>query len=99
MTNTTQPSDAGSVDEVEALCAELVAELREMRDTVRLYRTTIADAARYIAAGLAERLILPVTDPRGHELAAALARMGGVSAEVDTLLSLPISALRAATAR
>jgi hypothetical protein len=71
------------------LCTELVAELREMRGTVRLYHTTIADAARYLAAGLAERLILPVTDPRGHELAAALARMSGVSAEVEELLSAP----------
>ena len=32
MTNPTQPSDAGAVGEVEALCAELVAELVEMRD-------------------------------------------------------------------
>jgi hypothetical protein len=83
MTNTARPSDAGGIGEVEALCAELVAELREMRDTVRLYRETIADAARYIARGLADRLTLPVADPRGHELAAALARMGGVGAEVD----------------
>jgi hypothetical protein len=102
MANTTQPSDAGGVGEVgevEALCAELVAELRDMRDTVRFFQTTIADAARYITAGLAEQLILPMTDLRGHELAAALARMGGVSAEVDALLSVPVSALRAAVAR
>jgi hypothetical protein len=78
---------------------ELVAELREMRDTVSLYRDTIADVARYIARGLAARLTLPVSDPRGHELAAALARMGGVSAEVDALLSVPVAALRAALAR
>jgi hypothetical protein len=94
VTNTTQQPDAGAIGEVEAL----FAELREMRDTVGLYRDTIAEAARYIAAGLADRLILPVTDPRGHELASALARMGGVSAEVDALLSVPVAALRAAVA-
>jgi hypothetical protein len=99
VTNPTRPSDAGGVGEVEALCAELVAELREMRDTVSLYQTTIADAARYIARGLADRLILPVSDPHGHELAAALARMGEVSVEVEELLSVPIAALRAAVNR
>ncbi|MGH8905727.1 MAG: hypothetical protein ACRD0K_04255 [Egibacteraceae bacterium] len=99
MTNPTQQSDTGAVSEVEALCAELVAELREMRDMVKAYRDTISEAARYIAAGLADRLILPVTDPRGHELAAGLARMGGVSAEVDALLSVPVTAFRAAVAR
>jgi hypothetical protein len=99
VTNPSRPANAGGVDEVEALCAELVAELREMRDTVSLYRETIADAARYIARGLADRLILPVSDPRGHELAAALAQMSGVSAEVDALLSVPVAALRAALAR
>jgi hypothetical protein len=99
VTNTTRPSEAGGIGEIEALCAELVAELREMRDTVSLYQTTIADAARYIARSLVERLILPVSDPRGHELAAALARMGGVSAEVDALLSIPVAALRSALAR
>jgi hypothetical protein len=41
VTNTTQLSDAGDIGEVEALCAELVAELREMRDTVSLYQTTL----------------------------------------------------------
>jgi hypothetical protein len=97
--NPTQPSDAGAVGEVESLCAELVAELVEMRDTITLYRTTIGEGARYIAAGLADRLILPVTDPRGHELAAALARIGGVSAEVDALLSVPVATLRAPVTR
>jgi hypothetical protein len=47
VTNTTRPPDAGGAGEVEALCAELVAELR---DTVRLYQTTITEAARQIAA-------------------------------------------------
>jgi hypothetical protein len=64
-----------------------------MRDMVRMYRDTIAEAARYIACGLADRLILPVTDPRGYELASALARMGGVAGEVDALLAVPVATL------
>jgi hypothetical protein len=99
VTNPSRPADTGGIGEVEALCGELVAELREMRDTVSLYRDTIAEAARYIARGLADRLILPVADPRGHELAAALARMGGITAEVDALLSIPVATLHAAVGR
>jgi hypothetical protein len=99
MTNTIQQPDAGAIGEVEALCVELVAELRAMTDMLGLYRQTVADAARYIARGLADQLILPVTDPAGHYLAAALARMGGVSVEAEELLSIPVAALRAAIAR
>ncbi|MGH8909352.1 MAG: hypothetical protein ACRD0K_23375 [Egibacteraceae bacterium] len=72
-----------------------------MRDTVTRCRDTTAQAARCIAAGLADpgNPSLPVTDSRGHELAAALAWMGGVSAEVHALLCVPVAALRAAVAR
>jgi hypothetical protein len=37
MTNLIQHPDTGGIGEVEALCAELVAELREMHATVSLY--------------------------------------------------------------
>ncbi|MGH8909903.1 MAG: hypothetical protein ACRD0K_26260 [Egibacteraceae bacterium] len=99
MANPTQHPDAGAIGEVEALCAELVAELRAMADMLALYRETVADAARYIARGLADQLILPVTDPAGHYLASALARMGGITVEVEELLAVPVAALRAAVTR
>jgi hypothetical protein len=60
VTNATRPAHAGGVEEFEALCAEL----REMHATVGHYRETIAGAARYIACGLADRPILPVSDPQ-----------------------------------
>ncbi|MGH8910578.1 MAG: hypothetical protein ACRD0K_29800 [Egibacteraceae bacterium] len=97
--NATDESDKGSIGEVESVCAEIVAELRGMRDMLALYRQTVADAARYIAHRLADGLILPATDPHGHELAAALGRIGGVSGEVDALLAVPATALRAAVTR
>ncbi|MGH8909069.1 MAG: hypothetical protein ACRD0K_21905 [Egibacteraceae bacterium] len=92
MTDLIRHPDPGAVDEVEALGAELAAELREMREMVRAYRDTIAQAARYIAAGLADR-----TDPHGQELAGALARMSGISEEIEQLL--PAAAPRAAPSR
>jgi hypothetical protein len=95
VTNLNRPATAGGVGEVEALCAEL----REMRDTVHLYQTTIADAARYSARGLADRLTLPVSDPRGHELAAALARMAGSALRWTRCCPSPVAALRAAVSR
>ncbi len=81
-----QNERTAGIAELEAVFAEFVEELRCWRDMLEVYRETVADAARYIAQGLADISTLPATQPRAYDLAYTLGRMAGVSPEIEDLL-------------
>ncbi|MGH8886905.1 MAG: hypothetical protein ACRDYX_17400 [Egibacteraceae bacterium] len=82
---TRQEPGSESLGEVEALCGEIVAELREVVEMFATYRQTIGDAARLIARAAVSPA---VGGPQAGELARELARMAHVEEEVERLLLL-----------
>jgi hypothetical protein len=87
VTHTTRQADPAPIVEIDAVCAEILTELRDLRDMLGVYRETVAEAARYIAHNLVNTSTSPTADPHGHHLALAMALVGGVYPEVEALLN------------
>ena len=78
-----QESQLESLHDVEALCLELCAELREMVEMLATYRDTIGNAARLIARAARYPLIGGLD---AAELARELAKMAYIEEEINRLL-------------
>jgi hypothetical protein len=72
-----------SLHDVEALCLEICAELREVVEMLATYRDIIGNAARLIARAARYPLI---GGAEAAELARELARMAYIEEEIDRLL-------------
>lgn len=73
-----------SLHDVEALCLEICAELREVVEMLATYRDIIGNAARLTARAARYPLI---GGSEAAELARELARMAYIEEEIDRLLS------------